>query len=169
MARYRSTRRNEVISKRLYQSSLLSIKLLNAPGITSATGELSQSSTAFPLRSSCAARSGRSVVWNWGNGEYHASSVSCSSIPLSRIPSTVKDSSRSFTAIRSSSCTRSSTYRSCTTVLERTPIFCCSTLRRVSRIRFRTRAALVFTLSQKPSLEPRSTFSVSASDTSSPG
>lgn len=46
------------LQKPCTSSSTASIKLLNAPGTTSATGELSQSRTAFPFSSSWAARSG---------------------------------------------------------------------------------------------------------------
>ena len=130
-----------------------------------ATGELSQITTRRPSSTSIAARSGRSVVSNCGNGDFQSSSANCSNIPESNTPSISNCSSLSFSFSNTSGYINSSIYTSATTVSERTPTLISSTFRFVLRTRFRIRAVFVFTESVNPSLEPRRTFSDSTLDT----
>ena len=83
-------------------------------------------------------------------------------MPLSITPSISKEARRFLMVSSNSSDARSSTYRRCIRVLERTPLYTSTIFRRVSRRRLRIRAELVFTESENPSFEPRSTFSRSA-------
>ena len=123
----------------------------------------------FPSKTAMTARSGRRVDWICGNGDSQVSSVNCSAIPLSRIPSMTKSDSLALTCSSSPFFTIPSIYTRLTRVLVRTPRLIFSTFRSVDCRRLRRRAVLILTFSLNPSLEPRRTFSESVSRTVAPG